>query len=385
MNKIIYLDNAATTALDRKIAKKVNAIITKNYANPSSQHSSGREAKGEIEIARKKIAEFINAESEEIIFTSGGTESNNFALKGFLNSDKKHIITSNIEHPCVLETCKFLEKQGFEIDYIGVNESGIINPGDIKKAITPDTLLVSIMHINNEIGTIQPIDEIGKICREQGVYFHTDAVQSFAKIPIDVKKMNIDLMSVSGHKINAPKGIGFLYIGKDIQKKIIPLLHGGGQEFELRSGTENTSGIIFLANAIDIKKNKQKIEKARDYLINEILKIPGTRLNGSQEKRVYNNINISFYGIEGESLMLLLDKQGIAVSTGSACSSHKLEESYVLRAINTPDLYIHGSLRISLDANKPIKKQDADYVIKSIKQSADKLRKISPFKLQEEK
>ncbi len=378
MKNTIYLDNAATTEIDESILK--NPLMKQTYANASSQHSLGKIAKEEIEKARMKIAKFINAEPEEIIFTSGGTESNNLAIKGLAsaNPDKNHIITSKIEHPSVIEVCKFLESQGYKIDYINVNEHGILNPEEIRNKITEKTLLVTIMHVNNEIGTIQPIEEIGKTCKEKNVYFHSDCVQSFEKEKIDVKKMNLDLISVSGHKINAPKGIGFLYIKK--HTKINPIFHGGGQERNLRSGTENTQGIISLSEALNIKREIEKVRKSRDYLINELLKIKGTRLNGSKEQRIHNNINISFYGIEGESLMLMLNKQGIEVSTGSACSSNKLEESHVLKAIDTPELYLHGSIRITLDTRKPLTKTQEEFIIKQIKQNYEKLQKISPFK-----
>jgi len=382
MKKVIYLDNASTTPLDKESAEKAINFCIEKYANPSSHSSLGEEVKKEIEDARKKIADFINSEPEEIIFTSGATESINFALKGLASAypEKNQIITSEIEHPAVLETCRFLEKHGFKIEYIPVNKEGIVSIKDIKDKISEKTLVVSIMHVNNEIGTIQPIEEIAELCNKKNVFFHTDAVQSFAKLPIDIKKMKIDLMSVSGHKINAPKGIGFLYKRKGI--KLEPLMHGGGQEKNLRSGTENVFGILSLAEVLKIKRNNEKIKLRRDYLIKEILKIPGARLNGSLEKRIYSNISVSFYGIEGESIMMLLQDEGIIVSTGSACSSHKLQESHVLKAIKVPELYINGSIRISLDV---LSKQEADFVIEKFKSVVEKLRRISPFKFQEVK
>tara|TARA_Y100000310_G_scaffold263261_1_gene273393 strand:+ start:25902 stop:27068 length:1167 start_codon:yes stop_codon:yes gene_type:complete len=382
-NKIIYLDNAATTRVDEKVAEKVREVFLDNYGNPSSQHSCGERAKESLEESREKIAEFINAKPNEIIFTSGGSESNNLAIKGLVlqkeNKNKKHIIVSQIEHPAILKTCENLEEQGYKVDYIGVDKDGIANVNEIKKKIKSDTLLVSIMHVNNEIGTIQPIEEIGKICKEKKVFFHSDCVQSFGKLDIDVGKLGVDMISVSGHKINAPKGVGFLYVSSGI--KLFPIIEGGGQEGDLRSGTENVSGIVGLAEATELKKDKKNIEKIRDKILSDLLKIPGTRLNGSKEnkKRIYNNINISFYGIEGESLMMMLDKEGICVSTGSACSSHKLEKSHVLEAIGVEDLYIHGNLRISLDE---ISLADADFVVDKIKKSVEILGKMSPFKFE---
>lgn len=380
--KILYLDNAATTAVDKGVAKKVLEFSVEGYGNASSPHQVGIKAREELEKARKKIARSIGAKPKEIIFTSGGTESNNLAIKGLAkaNPDKKHIITSAIEHPSVLETCRELEKKGYKVDYIPVDENGIVDIEDIKKKLSDKTLLVSVMHINNEIGTIQPLREIGELCKKKGVHFHTDAVQSFGKLDIDVNKMNIGLLSVSGHKINAPKGIGFLYFRKGT--KIKPIVHGGGQEMGLRSGTENVPGVIGLASALDIKRNKKEIEKIRDHMIRELTKIQGVRLNGSKTERIYNNINLSFYGIEGESLLLMLDKEGIVVSTGSACSSKKLKESHVLKAIKVPDLYINGSLRLTLGE---LTKKEADYVIDKIKENVKKLQNISPFKLKKEK
>ncbi len=377
MKKIIYLDNAATTALDESVMKKTHKIISFAYGNPSSIHRVGKIARQELEKAREKIAKFIKAEKDEIIFTSGGTESNNLAIKGLAlaNPNKKHIITSVIEHPSVLEVCKELEKSGYKIDYLSVNKEGEIDLNELKNKINENTLVVSVMHVNNEIGVIQDINEIGKICREKEVYFHTDAVQSFGKIDINVN--NISLLSASGHKINALKGIGILYIKKGIRIK--PLFAGGGQENGIRSGTENVLGALSLSLALDIRRNKNIILKNRDKLIKELLKIKGSILNGSKEKRIYNNINVSFYGIEGESLVLMLDKEGICCSTGSACSSHKLQESYVLRAISVPDLYIHGSLRITIDklSDKEIK-----FIVNKIKEKVEKLREISPFKFE---
>lgn len=374
--KQVYLDNAATTSVEGSVASRVNEVFLRNYGNASSQHSIGREASEELKKAREKIADFIGCSSREIVFTSGGTESNNLALRGLAlaNPDKKHIITSVIEHPSVLETCRALEKSGHEVDYIGVNSEGIISVDEIENMIRKDTLVVSVMQVNNEIGTIQPIEKIGALCKMKKVYFHSDWVQGFNKI--DLKLENIDLVSVSGHKIHGPKGIGFLYVKKGT--KISALMTGGGQENGLRSGTENIPGIVGLASALDIKVDKKKILKSRDKIIEELLKIPGTRINGSKSSRVYNNINVSFYGIEGESLMLMLDDEGIYVSTGSACASSKLMESYVLKAIGVEDLYIHGSLRLSLGEDIF---GNENSVAEKIKKNVEKLREISPFKL----
>ncbi len=373
----IYLDNAATTEVAKEVIEEIKNKIG-IYGNPSSRHSIGKEAKIEIEKAREKIAKFIGAKPEEIVFTSGATESNNFALKGTLmNSNKKHIVISSIEHPAVIEICEDLKKHGYKISYVNVNKEGIVDPRDVAKAITKETALVSIMHVNNEIGTIQPIEEIAKICKKNKVLFHTDAVQSFGKIKIDVN-MGIDLMSVSGHKINALKGVGFLYIRKGV--KISPLIKGGGQEGDLRSGTENVLGIISLAKAIDLKRKSEEVGKSRDRIEKELIKIPGAKLNGSREKRIYSNITISFYGIEGESLQMLLDEAGICISTGSACSSHKLAGSHVLKAIDVGEMYLNGNIRISLDSLNVLSKKQEDYIIKEIKENVERLTKISPFK-----
>lgn len=379
MKKIIYLDNSATTPVDKEVLKVAEKFMTENYGNASTLYSLGRKARGEIEKARKKIADFLQVTSEEIIFTSGGTESNNLAIKGIAlaNPEKKHIITSKIEHPSVLETCRFLEKSGYKVDYISVNKEGIVDIEEIKRKINENTLLVTIMHVNNEIGTIQPIEKIAEICREKKVYFHTDAVQSFGKLKINASEF--DLLSASGHKINCVKGIGFLYIKKGT--KISPLFNGGGQEKGIRSGTENAAGIVALGKAVEIAEKKlkgresEKINKLRDKLINELLKIPGTRLNGSREKRIFNNFNISFDDVEGEALVLLLDDKNICASTGSACSSRSLKASHVLRAIGLDDVESHGSLRLTLGWQNTEK--EIDYAVSEIKKAVDKLRNMS--------
>ncbi len=378
----IYLDNAATTFLAEEVKKEIAGKFG-IFGNPSSRHSLGKEARIEIENARDKIADFIGAKSDEIIFTSGATESNNFAVKGLAlaNPKKKHIIVSAIEHPSILETCNSMKKQGYKIDIIGVDSEGIVKIDELKKKIKKDTLLVSVMHVNNEIGTIQPIEEIAKICKSKKVLFHTDAVQSFAKIPINVNSIGVDLLSVSGHKINAVKGIGFLYVRKGV--KISPLINGGGQEDGMRNGTENVLGIISLAKAIDLKRNEFEVRNSRDRIIKEILKIPGAKLDGSQSQRIYNNACFSFYGIEGESLQMLLDEEGILISTGSACSSNKLAGSHVLKAIGVNKFYLNGSIRLSLDSLKVLTREEEDFVIQKIKENVEKLSKISPFKFVE--
>jgi cysteine desulfurase len=378
----IYLDHAATTRTDEQVLEAMKPYFLEKFGNAGSLHSFGREAKDAVENSRKKIADFINCKSSEIIFTSGGTESDNLAIMGvaFANKSKNHIITSKIEHPAVLETCRYLEKNGWRVTWLDVDNNGFVNPKELEKNITKDTCLVTIMHVNNEIGTIQSIEEIGKICKKNKVYFHTDAVQSYGKLAIDVKKMNLDLLSASGHKIYGPKGIGFLYINKNV--KIVPIVHGGGHETGLRSGTENVSGIVGMAKATELtqknmKNEQEKLKKLQDKLINELLKIPGSKLNGSRENRIHNNVNISFEGVEGEALLLRLDDKGIAVSTGSACSSKSLEPSHVLTALGLRPEQAHGSLRLTL--GKENTEEDIDYVIKSLNEIVGSLRKISPF------
>ena len=381
MRNIIYLDNAATTKVDGDVLKAMLPYFTESYGNASSLHSEGQKAKKAMEEARKNIAESINAMPEEIIFTSGGTESDNLAIKGlaFAYPDKKHIIISRIEHPAVLEACNEMQKQGYKISHIGVDKEGIVDIAELEKAIESsksNILIVSIMHVNNEIGTIQPIEKIAALCRKHNVFFHTDAVQSFGKLEIDVKKQGIDMLSASAHKINGPKGIGFLYVRNGI--KIKPVINGGGHEKGRRSGTENIAGIVGMAKAVELAnaiKNQKKISKIRDALLNKILRIKGARLNGSREKRIYNNINVSFDGVEGESLVMLLDKAGIAASTGSACSSNKLEPSPVLKAIGLSDMEAHGSLRITLGHENTEK--EIDYTAKKINESVEKLRRLS--------
>jgi len=379
--KQIYFDNAATTKVDDEVLKAMIPYFTKEYGNASSQHLFGQKAKQALEESRKKIAKAIGAKTHEIIFSSGGTESNNLALKGLFFSnypEKDHIITTKIEHDCILNTCKWLEMRGAKITYLNVNKEGFVNPEDIRNAITKRTLLVSIIHGNNEIGTIQELEAIGKICKEKNVLFHTDACQSFTKVPINVEKMGLSLVTLNSHKIHGPKGVGALYIREGI--KITPILHGGGHEKKIRSGTENVSGIVGFAKAVDIAKQKyaEKMCILRDKLIEGILKIPNTRLNGSKEKRLCNNVNISFNNVEGEAIGGYLENFGIYTSTGSACASHSLESSHVLKAIGLSPMQSNSSLRITI--SKYTTEEEIDYFLKVLPKIIEKLRRFSPIK-----
>jgi cysteine desulfurase len=380
----VYMDYAATTPVDPRVFKAMKPYFSEKYGNSVSLHKQGREAKEALEQSRKTIAEMINAKPNELIFMGSATESTNMALKGiaFANRKKgKHIVTSKIEHHCVLEPARWLEKQGFEITRLPVDKFGFINTNQLEKAIRKDTILVSIMHANNEIGTIQDIEKIGKICKEKGVYFHSDAAQSFGKIPIDVKKMNVDLLSISSHKMYGPKGVGGLYIKKDT--KIEPLLHGGGHEFRKRSSTVNVAGIVGFAEATRIQQKEMDSDAKnqtllRDKLINELLKIEDAHLTGHPTKRLPNNASFWFAYIEGESLLLQLDMNGVSASTGSACSSDSLEASHVLLAIGLKPQEAHGSLRLSL--GKYTTDEEVDYVLEVAPKSVERLRQISPFK-----
>ncbi len=379
--KQIYLDNAATTRVDEEVIKEMAPYFDEKYGNASSQHFKGQEAKEAMEKARKIIAKAIGARSYEIIFTSGGTESNNLAIKGlfFANSpEKNHIITTKIEHDCVLNACKWLEKQGAEVTYLDVDEDGFVNSEDVKNAITDKTIVVSIIHGNNEIGTIQHLEEIGKICNEREVLLHTDACQSFTKVEIDVKKQNIDLITLNAHKIHGPKGVGALYIREGT--KITPLFHGGGHEKNLRNGTENIPGIVGFGKSVDVASNKnvEEMIQLRDKLIEGILRIENTKLNGPREKRLCNNVNISFNNIEGEAMGGYLENEGICTSTGSACSSHSLESSHVLEAIGLTPVQSNSSLRISL--SKYTTEEEIDYFLNVLQKIVEKLRRISPLK-----
>lgn len=373
----VYLDNGATTMVAKEVMVAMQPYFTIKYGNASSLHSFGQEAKEAIEKARKIIAKSINASPEEIIFTSGGTESDNLAIKGVAKANNgKHIITSSIEHPAVMKACKTLEEEDYKITYLKVDREGFINLKELENAITKDTILVSIMHANNEIGTIQDVKKIGEICNKHGVYFHTDAVQGYTKIPIDVKEMNIDLMSVSSHKIHGPKGVGALYVKKGT--KIKRQNDGGEHEFGLRAGTENVTGIVGFGKAIEITKTDD-MKRLRDKLIKGVLEnIPDCFLNGPRNKRLCNNVNISFRYVEGESILMHLNEKGIAVSTGSACASHSLEPSHVLKAIGLKPEDAHGSIRFTL--SRYTTENEIDYTIKCLKEIIKKLREISPFK-----
>lgn len=379
---MIYMDHAATTPVDKRVVEAMLPYFAEKYGNPSSIYTLAQEARKAMEDARAKVAGLLNARPEEIIFTSGGTESDNLALKGIaFASKKKHIITSAIEHHAVLKTCEWLEKQDLKVTYLPVDRYGLINLEDVEKAITKDTALISIMHANNEIGTIEPIEEIGKIAQEHEIYFHTDAVQSVGKIPIDVKKMNIDLLSISSHKIYGPKGVGALYIKRGT--KIEALQHGGGHERKLRSGTENISGIAGFGKAVEIAghempREAERLSKLRDRLIEGVLKIENSWLNGHPTKRLPNNAHFCFKFIEGESLILELDFKGVAAGTGSACSSRSLEPSHVLTAIGLRVEESHGSLRLTLGRSNTDK--DVEHILSVLPGIVERLRAISPFK-----
>ena len=383
--KRIYMDYAATTPVDPRVVEEMEPYFNKKFGNTMSIHTSGRAAKAAIDDARAKVAKLMKANSQELVFTGSATESNNFALKGIAFANRKkgnHIIVSSIEHDCVLNSARWLEKQGFKVTYLPVDHYGLVDPKEVEKAITKQTILVSIMHANNEIGTIEPIEEIGKICRKKGVYFHTDAAQSFGKIPIDVKKMNLDLVTVNAHKMYGPQGVGALYIRKGVV--IDPLLHGGGHEFGLRSSTSNVAGFVGFGKAAELRKKEMDTEaktltKMRDRLIKGVLeRIEDSHLNGHPTKRLPNNTNFWFAFIEGEALVLHLDMEGIDASTGSACSSSSLAPSHVLTAIGLKHEQAHGSLRLSL--GKYNTEKDIDYVLKVLPGIVKNLRVISPFK-----
>ena len=382
--RFVYADNAATTPISKEVLDAMMPWLTEGYGNASSIYSKGREAGWALKAAHEKVAECLGAEPSEIYFTSCGSESDNWALKGAMQTlakkGKKHLITTAMEHHAILHTCRALEKQGFEVTYLPVHENGIVRLEDVEAAIRPDTGLVSIMYANNEIGTIQPIAEIGALCREKGVWFHTDAVQAVGHVPINVKEQNIDMLSLSGHKIHAQKGIGALYVRKGIA--LPNLIEGGGQEKGKRAGTENVAAIVGLAKAMeiattDIEARGEKTKVLRDKLIDNILKIERTRLNGDCEKRLPGNVNISIEGIEGESLLLSLDAMGICASSGSACTSGSLDPSHVLLAIGLVHEVAHGSLRISLADENTM--EDVDYILEVLPGIVERLRAMSPL------
>ena len=366
--KLIYMDNAATTPVKPEVLDAMLPYFTEKFGNPSSIYSISSENKKAITDAREVIAKTINTTPENIYFTAGGSKG-------------KHIITTKIEHHAILHTCEYLETKGFEITYLDVDENGLVKLDELTAAISPDTILISVMFANNEIGTIEPIAEIGKIAHEHGVLFHTDAVQAYTQVPIDVEAMNIDMMSTSGHKINGPKGIGFLYIRKGV--KIKSFIHGGAQERHRRAGTENVTGIIGLAKAAEIatanmKERTAEEIKVRDHLIERIEKeIPYAKLNGDRVKRLPNNVNFSFQFVEGESMLILLDSKGICASSGSACTSGSLDPSHVLLAIGLPHEIAHGSLRLTI--SDQITMEDADYVVDNLKEIVNHLREMSPL------
>ena len=377
MKTRIYLDNAATTKTSKEVVDAMLPYFTEDYGNPSSIYEIGQRSK-------EAIAQVIGAKTEEIYFTAGGSESDNWALKAAFEAYSgkgNHIITTKIEHHAILHTCEYLEKQGARITYLDVDENGLVDLEELQKAICPETILISVMFANNEIGTIEPVKEIGMIAKEHGVLFHTDAVQAFGQVPIDVNEMNIDMLSSSAHKINGPKGIGFLYIRKGV--KIRSFVHGGAQERKRRAGTENVPGIVGYGVAAkraaeSMEERTKKERELRDYLIERVLKeVPYVKLNGDPVKRLPNNMNFSFRFIEGESLLIMLDMKGIAGSSGSACTSGSLDPSHVLLAIGLPHEIAHGSLRLTL--GEDITKEDLDYTLEQIKEIVGRLRELSPL------
>lgn len=384
MGKMIYLDNAATTRTAPEVVEAMLPYFTEFYGNASTVYEFGGKSKEAVAKAREIIANTIGAKENEIYFTAGGSESDNWAIKATAEAYKskgKHIITSKIEHHAVLHTCQWLEQNGFEVTYLDVDENGVIKLEELKKAIRPDTILITIMFANNEIGTIEPITEIGKLAKEHDILFHTDAVQAFGQVPINVDELNIDMLSTSAHKLNGPKGIGFLYIRKGV--KIRSFVHGGAQERKRRAGTENVPGIVGFGKAVELaaanmEERTKKEAELRDYMIERVLKeVPFTRVNGHRKNRLPNNINFCFQFIEGESLLIMLDMKGICGSSGSACTSGSLDPSHVLLAIGLPHEIAHGSLRLTLGADTT--KEDIDYTIDAIKEIVAQLREMSPL------
>lgn len=384
MSDLVYLDNAATTAVRPEVFEAMKPYFMENYSNPSSVYSFAGKAKKAVEDVRERIAGMLNGAASEVYFTGGGSEADNWAIKTVaeMYKDKgRHIITTKIEHHAVLHTCEWLEKNGYEVTYMDVDEDGLVDPQAIEKAIRPDTILISVMFANNEIGTIEPIREIGAVAKKHGVLFHTDAVQAFGHVPIDVKEMNIDMLSASGHKFHGPKGIGFLYLKNGI--KAGSLIHGGAQERFRRAGTHNVPGIVGMGKAADLmaaemEENAKKETEIRDYLIRRIEEeIPYVKVNGHREKRLPNNVNVCFRFIEGESLLIMLDQKGICASSGSACTSGSLDPSHVLLAIGLIHEIAHGSLRLTL--SEETTKEQADYVVDNLKGIVERLRSMSPL------
>lgn len=382
--KVIYLDNAATTQVRQEVVDAMLPFFTEHYGNASAPYSVGAKAKKALTEAREQVAGVIGAKSEEIYFTAGGSESDNWALKAtaeYYKEKGNHIITSKIEHHAILHTCQYLEKKGFEVTYLNVDENGVVDLEELKAAIRPTTILISIMFANNEIGTIEPVKEIGQIAKEHGILFHTDAVQAFGQVPINVDEMNIDMLSASGHKLNGPKGIGMLYIRKGV--KIRSFVHGGAQERKRRAGTENIPGIVGFGKACEIAVNtmQERMDREsqlRDYFIERIEKeIPYVKVNGSRTNRLPNNVNVCFRFIEGESMLIMLDQKGICASSGSACTSGSLDPSHVLLAIGLPHEIAHGSLRLTLSAQTT--KEEVDYTVEELKKIIERLRMMSPL------
>ena len=384
MKKFLYLDNAATTKTAPEVVEAMLPYFTEHYGNPSSVYELASDSKKAVDDVRAVIAKALGAADNEIYFTAGGTESDNWALKATAEAYRgkgRHIITTKIENHAILHTAQYLEREGYEVTYLDVDEYGLVKLDQLKAAIRPDTILISVMFANNEIGTIEPIKEIGQIAKEHGILFHTDAVQAFGKLPIQVDECHIDMLSASGHKLNGPKGIGFLYIRKGV--KIRSFIHGGAQERKRRAGTENVPGIVGLGKAVELavanmEERSKKEEELRDYLLERVMKeVPYTRVNGHRTKRLPNNANFSFQFIEGESLLIMLDMEGICASSGSACTSGSLDPSHVLLAIGLPHEIAHGSLRLTLDDQ--ITKEDLDYVVDAIKRIVERLRSMSPL------
>lgn len=384
MDKLIYLDNAATTQVYPEVVHAMEPYFTEYYGNPSAIYTFASEANKAVDAARETIANALNAEKQDIYFTGGGSESDNWALKAAVEAyanKGKHIITTKIEHHAILHTCEYLEKQGCEVTYLDVDENGLVKLDELEAAIRPDTILISVMMANNEIGTIEPVKEIGEIAKKHGVLFHTDAVQAFGHVPIDVKDMNIDMLSASGHKVNGPKGIGIMYIRKGV--KIRSFIHGGAQERSRRAGTHNVPGIVGFAKAIelamtDMDKRVAYETELRDYLIKRVMEeIPYTKLNGDPVKRLPNNANFCFRFIEGESMLILLSQNGICGSSGSACTSGSLDPSHVLLAIGCPHEIAHGSLRLTL--SEKTTKEEIDFTVDTLKGIIERLRNMSPL------
>lgn len=384
MENTVYLDYAATTYVKPEVLEEMLPYFTQKFGNPSSFYSISRENRMAIDKARAQVAKALNCDVNEVYFTGGGSEADNWAIKGIASAHKSkgnHIITTKIEHHAVLHTCQYLEKHGFEVTYLDVDDKGLVNLEELKNAITDKTILVSIMFANNEIGTIEPIKQIGEICRERKIFFHTDAVQAVGNVAIDIKDMNIDLLSLAGHKIYGPKGVGVLYIRKGI--KIDNLIHGGSQERNRRAGTENIPGVVGLGKAIELatdnlEEHRNKMIALRDRLIEGLLKVPYTRLNGAEgDKRLPGNVNVCFEFVEGESILLSLDFKGICASSGSACTSGSLDPSHVLLAIGLPHEIAHGSLRLTLGEGS--KEEDVDYILEVIPPIIERLRNMSPL------